>query len=529
MTRVGEAKECLARYDQMTPEERDALPLEQRIKVDRLRSTLPVAEKTLRLAIAADGVDYDTGGPVEPAVTEWAKGQLASEIANYNDSAMSAKKQAMESFTGYAETKIEETLRDPSFQEEVEEARIASENENPYLKDIPVAYNDYITVQADEGYLKIRSAIHDNPDKYAEHKDVIDRMMTAYLDAWNLISQEQMRLTVLFRHQQDANDSKNEVLESAYSDYINYSSKRVGPVENRMASLQHMMRYMLEGKELTEGTSWMHAHMEKEFGVVTERRREEKNELSAAEEKLTKLEKIEKLGGSKDFADFYSDDALRIAEELDSYNRRHSNFVKDLLPDPDELRRLNIDPRALRIFAHGYEVNEDGDPSTEEDRRYKEADEQYVREYTSSDPAVKARQLDRITDEMLLVAPTDEMISEEYILQNVVQIKQMVEKLCYLENIMNENKEYFENLPKEKLSRLHAIMNLYVPYGGLMTSILLAHGVNQNGCTLVKQVDAASPASLQAGISFMKGKYEERLAEYYRAEAGIGAGSQGVA
>jgi hypothetical protein len=508
LAKIGTAKQCLSIYDKMSQEEREALPIEQRLRVEEIRAQLPASEKTLKLAFMANGVDYYTGEPVEASLEKWAKKQLGDEIGNYSDSIRSAKERTAAGFEGYAEEKIDEKLGEPEFQANAQAAKRVQEQKHPYLKDIPVEFNPRLPIQAKE-YMNLRTAVDGHPEKYGEHKDVIDQMLAEYIDVWNMLSRELIRFGEAQKLGNEANDAGNILLGKTYESYKRTMVERhIQPIENRMSLLRDMTRCLLGDREFTDDTAWIHAQLENEFGVVTERRRAEKAELASAEDRPAT---IKRLGGSPEFP--YTDEAIRAVKELAADNRQTENFEKELCPSMDETRRLKLDRRAIRCFSRGYEINKDGEPATLEDQRKKEADEQYIREYISEDPAVKSRQLDRITDELLTIqVPDGDMLTEKYILDNVLNLKRNSEKLCYIENVINENKGYFEKLPKDRMAHLEALMRLYPPYICFFTDILKNHRVDRSECRLISEEMAM--ASYPEVTELYKNLYLGRLAEY---------------
>jgi hypothetical protein len=108
-----------------------------------------------------------------------------------------------------------------------------------------------------------------------------------------------------------------------------------------------------------------------------------------------------------------------------------------------------------------------------------------------------------------------------------LRIKQNVDKLCYIENVIKENPAYFENFPPERLRRLHAGAKLYTFYIGLAISVLSIRGVEPNSGKLIGHV--APMQSAQASLPFLRAAFAERLAAYRREEAGAGADPQGGA
>jgi hypothetical protein len=240
-----------------------------------------------------------------------------------------------------------------------------------------------------------------------------------------------------------------------------------------MAMLGTMIRYLAEGRG--EGMEdWMHTALEEEYGIVTEERRLQKEELASFEAEETNR----KFKESFPFCDKHS---VTIADAIALENKRRENAFSD----SEELIKTShsdTDPRVLRIFCSGYDVGADGEPLTAEDTEKKERDMRFIGDYCSGDVSRRFPQLERITGEIMGISLTPDMLTEEYIIAHAAELKCIGDRMSYFENIMRRNKDYFDSLPQPELDSIKARATLWAAFSSYVANFVNIKGINfQNG------------------------------------------------
>jgi hypothetical protein len=532
--------EYLAVYDRMPEEERAALQPEERARMEEVRLLSVSRESTLRIAFAANGLDLDTGRPVEPAVAEWAKERLGAEVQSYKAAFGQAEETTLDGLAEHVDEKVREKLASPEFTQMRESEAETAYEANPALRELPVAYSPYLAIKADE-YLGIRKAMTAHPEAYEANRETVDRMMAELMDVWNKLAEEDLyyaaiemlRLDTLGKNGRSVDPLKTRM-------YQHHMFKRreevTRPVEARFDLLRGGVRYLLTGEDLVgTDSSAMKIQLENEFGVVTELRRAEKEEVFSAEERLRV---IESLGGKAEWSGLYSDGVLRLALHFRRDKARRDNLMRDLDP-----KNYQGDGRVLRTFARGYDVNGNGEPATAEDLADKEADAKFIADYASGDAALRAPHLDRIVEELVHSDITEDrladMMTDEHMYANSARLYNLVSKGCYMQNMKKENPEYFNSLPAFYKARLDFIMDFSPKYTGLFQWRMGARGFMPGGPKLTSEQDMKDAADADAittaqyrewarsaqiaklgGAAELSGSYTEDALRYGEAMAG---------
>ncbi|MDR2088930.1 MAG: hypothetical protein LBP73_06210, partial [Clostridiales Family XIII bacterium] len=438
-------------------------------------------------SLAANGVDFDTGGPVRPDVAQKAKANLIAEHEAYKKSFDVVKEAAADALTAEMNSVAQSKLQDPEFQQDVEEDKAADAAETGVDFDkFPVVYGPDFKSKYGE-YQKLRTAIDRHPDEYGAHKDVVDRMMAELLDVWNKLSQENLFLRAAEAVKAGLRGDGDAYAAERFKMFTDkWREEHVAPAEERFAFLRYGLSAMVDaGTVNTRESTWMDAQMESEFGVVTDWRAGQLANLASAEEKLLR---IEELGGHRESADLYTDDAILICEELREYNGLCKNALKlcppgfrfsDLCP-----RIFQQDERVMKIFLRGYAVDENGEPESDADLQDKLYDEAFVRAFQSSDKESMEPFLDEIVEELIRTEAGAEMMTDEYIHENAFDLKLFTDKMCYIENLMKMTPWYFDRLSQERSDRLKGLSDVWVRYSTFMILTLSAEGVETNGAIL---------------------------------------------
>lgn len=181
-----------------------------------------------------------------------------------------------------------------------------------------------------------------------------------------------------------------------------------------------------------------------------------------------------------------------MVESLQSYQEYHANsFPKKLLHQAVEER---VDTRVLRAYVHGHRKNRLGRPLTPQDRNYRDMDQRFLDDYISKDLTRRQPHLDRMKEEVLAMNFSMDMFTPEYMSRRAGRLHEMVTKLIYFQNVMNDpiNKPYFENLPQYEKDLLNSqVLERYAQLGTLLVTQGNAKGVDVDGAQYAKFKSAA--------------------------------------
>lgn len=146
----------------------------------------------------------------------------------------------------------------------------------------------------------------------------------------------------------------------------------------------------------------------------------------------------------------------------------------------DQATANKVDKRVLRSFCHGYQTNKRGEPLTPQDQARKQADEIFLRDYVSADLQRRKPHLDRMVNELLNVKLTDEMFTDEYLCTHTIEMKSLIDRMVYFENITKDpvNAPYFEQMDPLKRRLIDVrILNRYAALGQGAVTLMGAKGV----------------------------------------------------
>jgi acyl carrier protein phosphodiesterase len=350
-------------------------------------------------------------------------------------------------------------------------------------------------------------------------------MFREYLDLENALANISLTAKTYVELGEKNADAGNNALYSLY----NMLAERVTTTPEskamyvRAATLLNMLRYLIEGRAMEE--DWLHVMMEEEFGVVTAERQAQKDDLAGAEAKAereaSRQERWEHLRAEDRIL---ADDpqVLDVCDAIILDERMQKNAEADyqrmgFLPHD----RRRVDMRMIRIFTRGYEVNEDGEPLTEQDRANREADMNFVQDYMSGDMERRRSHLDRITQEMLSLDVGEETLEEEYIREHPYEIHRAQQRMVYFENMVRENPDYYNSLPRATRARLRHRFSIFAPFLNTQSSAIGARGIEYNRGRLYRKGEEAPVEWARIGLPEFREAYDAALPEYRYAEARI--------
>jgi hypothetical protein len=481
----------------------------RRAKAAGLRSIQADLEKTLRIVLAAGGVDFDTGRPAEPNIVKWAKEEKAAAIESFRQSGTRRAEAEMDEIEKLTNDEAEAHMR------EMRESLETGVADGISRADLPFA----MPMESAHEYMKLKNAFDGHPDRYALHKDLLDRVMHEYLDLQKEFTKAFVRTFSKLEVMNDANDARAFECAKLLSNMVeNRNERTTVPLAARAGMLVGLMRCLLEDRMPEYDSApllW-----EEEFGF-TEARDKQRAEMAEAEARRS--ETIRRLGGNEALSRLYTADSLQYCEALIAKNRRKDNVLRDLVEGDPRFERT--DKRVLRVFCQGYETDESGQPATAEDLRKKEEDREFLEEFISSDTDVSERRLMRMTDELL-----DAKIDAGFLNESVdvyIKIEELTGRTCYMENVINANRQFFDDpqkLPKEKREFLDDTLKVCVAAVGLLSAKTGALGIANSFGQLAPVADPV--LFMREGLKHTENEFKTALSEYAAKKAKYDAASR---
>ena len=184
--------------------------------------------------------------------------------------------------------------------------------------------------------------------------------------------------------------------------------------------------------------------------------------------------------------------SYHMVEGLKEEQSARENSIATL---PRELRnqagREKVDKRVLGIFVHGHQVNQNGEPASEEDAAYRAADLQFLEDYISKDVERRRPHLDRMMEQALSVNVTPELLTPDYMEYHAGEVHKALNTLVYFENVYHDpvNKPYFDALPQLTRDLIESrVLTRYAQLGAVRVHICATKGVDADGCSFSNEV-----------------------------------------
>ena len=185
-----------------------------------------------------------------------------------------------------------------------------------------------------------------------------------------------------------------------------------------------------------------------------------------------------------------------------------------------------VDMRVLRTFSTGYRLDRKGRPATPEGAKAKQADDQFFADYCSKDVQRRAPHLDRMVNELVNMQYPPDMFSERNLRRNMARIKEMGDKMVYMENVMKDpvNKPFFDRLDPVRKEALEAgFKKMYTPFVGAMAMISQKYGVDFNSSRYYGYDAEPAIEQGQAAADAMHQDYLDAIGAYAQEKAAIDA------
>ncbi len=220
--------------------------------------------------------------------------------------------------------------------------------------------------------------------------------------------------------------------------------------------------------DTAEGTPVMQEHKEKTW---KEKRADDEHAEEA--KKLTNDPK----------ADHYSYEMVRDLKQAKKYREDSGAMLRRAMPDYEErIERCHADRRVLNILMGTYKTDEKGMPIDEENAKLMDLERQRMEDYVSGDLEKRKPILDSLVKEMIDFKFDATMMNIEYISAHVVKMKEIGDKLIYMENVMKDpiNKPYFDNMEPAEKELLESALSIAPGFTAYITNIMDIRSVNMN-------------------------------------------------
>lgn len=162
-------------------------------------------------------------------------------------------------------------------------------------------------------------------------------------------------------------------------------------------------------------------------------------------------------------------------------------------------------------------MDKHGRPATPADEEILRRNQAFVRDYVSGNETERNARLMQMTNEVLTMELTPHMLDDpKYVLENAAKMKMMSGRLTYFENIMKDNRAYFDTLAPETLEKINDKLQLMSSFGLTLTAIMSANCVRfDNGQYTGDRTDEADMRADQAQNAIgYRNQFREDCANY---------------
>ncbi len=160
----------------------------------------------------------------------------------------------------------------------------------------------------------------------------------------------------------------------------------------------------------------------------------------------------------------------------------------------------NCDSRVLRVFSENFKLDKRGRPSTEEDQQVLLANRQFISDYTSGNTELRQPHLESITQKILAIQLTPDMMRPENLVKHAAEYKHLGDMFTYFENLQKENPEFFEALPQLQKNLLSSQIELGVAFTAALAQHLNARGIDFNAGDVYESIDPIEMGEAMKGM-----------------------------
>ena len=192
--------------------------------------------------------------------------------------------------------------------------------------------------------------------------------------------------------------------------------------------------------------------------------------------------------------------------------KEKANAESVWLKDPELAERVQTsgaDNRVLQIFCQGFKVNESGEPLDETEAAKKAANLTFVEDYISGDIEKKRPHLDKMTEKFLDAKLDVGMLTDDYVHDHILELKDLTNELCYYDNVMKDptNAAYFSEMPAFKRRLIEVRFGAVAAFNNAVTQICFEHGIGFDSNGLMLNV-AKSIKAVRGGSQFAINEFQ---------------------
>jgi|GEM_PF-618303 len=309
--------------------------------------------------------------------------------------------------------------------------------------------------------------------------------------------QQQEQQSMQFDQLETYHQAEGESIEQARTSYMQQALSKQAEVNAR---LQQNFQRNVQQNRVTQTAPVTQPP------VQEQRARESQKQRRERQNKVRKARKVCPVGNEY---------TLEISKAITEYDDSMQNSLKVLGVTEERARAVNADRRMLKVFCNGFRLKKNGQVE-EDDWVQAHEDAAFITDYLSGDRQRRKPHLDRITQEIISMEFTPEMLMPEYVVKNPVQVARMANRLMYFENLINENKWYFDNLPQFAKEMIAANSNIAGIFCQHLTNVLTLQGVNVNNGNIYGKKDVEAFRKANEFLPITGQMYNDAVAEYKR-------------
>jgi len=210
-----------------------------------------------------------------------------------------------------------------------------------------------------------------------------------------------------------------------------------------------------------------------------------------------------------------------MVEQLQDRKQQINNSANPHLP---LMTQTGTDMKSIFAFCHGHRTKKNSQqPATPADQAWKEADEQFIRDYCTNDLETRRPHLDRIVNELLSMEFSPQVFSPANMRRNMASMKTLAERVIVFRNILRDpvNTLYFEEMDPLRKQMLNQSFPLWEAYSDTLTMVCNKNGVDFNYADYYNQ---DSLPIIQMGINntdAMIANYQAQIPHFEQMRANV--------
>ncbi len=197
-----------------------------------------------------------------------------------------------------------------------------------------------------------------------------------------------------------------------------------------------------------------------------------------------------------------------MVEQLKEQKKTIENSLNSYLGQAD-VQAGNM--KCLRAYCQGYRTNRFGFPASQEDKRKKKENEQFLKDYSTGESWLRRPHLDRIVEEIIHIPFSLDMFTPHNLRHNLAKLKYWGECLTHIQDLKAENQEYFEELREGTRGNM---IDAADAVGAAFVPLLMAHckinGVDANAADYF----GGTIREEQTNLELLTENFQRALMEY---------------